>query len=722
MHTMERTGRRLLQRTDTPADPAPATDPDDRPLFLSTTPADRSEQWLTALFVLVSLMGAVIVAPFARLPLPELPVFVAIYQTTLAAFDTVTLVFLFGQFLILRSRALLVLACGYLFTAIMAVAHLLTFPHVFTAAGLLGAGPQSALWLFWFWHAGFLIAVIAYALLKREDGPMPGSVVRILAGAIAVTLCAAGALGLAATLGEPILPAIMRNGQRIAQLNAVPLVMVFGLGSVTLALLLRGRPQTGLDLWLTAVVWAWLLDVALSALLANGRYQLGFYAGRSFGLVAAALMLAALVMNINRLYARQVAAGARLAADLADMRRLHEVSTQLAGKAGLPQVLADILDAVIALQHADFGRLLLRDPATQAMTIAAQRGLPPALLDQFAIVAADDGSPSAQAMHRSERIVAEDVMTDEAWVRHRPFAARMGFRGVQSTPIFGRDDRLKGLLTTYFRTPAHLSERDLRLTDLYVRLAADLIEGAESADALRAAARVAEEANRTKDRFMATASHDLRQPLQSLSLLNGALRRLVADPRGARAVAGQEQAIATMSALLNSLLDISKLEAGAIRPQVADVWLDGLFDQLGIEFAGLAAAKGLRLDMKGAGHAVRSDPALLGQILRNLIGNAIRYTREGWVRVTCVPEGALLRIDVADTGIGMDPAHVAHIFEEFYQIGVPPNATREGHGLGLSVVQRTARLLQHEIRVHSRPGEGSTFSVLLPAGVPAATA
>jgi PAS domain S-box-containing protein len=225
----------------------------------------------------------------------------------------------------------------------------------------------------------------------------------------------------------------------------------------------------------------------------------------------------------------------------------------------------------------------------------------------------------------------------------------------------------------------------------------------------------ADRANQGKSRFLATASHDLRQPLQTLSLLNGTLRRGVTQEDAADAIGQQEQAIAAMSRLLNALLDISKLESGAIKPEPTDFTVAALFRELRSEFAALAANKGLRLQIEESIDCVHSDPSLVEQILRNLVSNAIKYTREGWVRLRCLHEQALVRIEVLDTGVGIPAEQLGHIYEEFYQIGVSTNGSRDGYGLGLSIVQRLVKLLNLRLDVRSEVGKGSAFSLLLPA-------
>ncbi len=170
-----------------------------------------------------------------------------------------------------------------------------------------------------------------------------------------------------------------------------------------------------------------------------------------------------------------------------------------------------------------------------------------------------------------------------------------------------------------------------------------------------------------------------------------------------------------MSRLLNALLDISKLESGAIRPEPTDFTVAAIFEELRMEFASIAANKGLRLEVETCQDAVYSDPSLVEQILRNLVSNAVKYTREGWVRLRCLHEAALVRIEVLDTGVGIPADHLPYIYDEFYQVGVPNNCSRNGYGLGLSIVQRLVKLLTLKLDVRSEVGKGSAFSLVLPA-------
>ncbi|NIV17891.1 MAG: PAS domain S-box protein [Woeseiaceae bacterium] len=224
----------------------------------------------------------------------------------------------------------------------------------------------------------------------------------------------------------------------------------------------------------------------------------------------------------------------------------------------------------------------------------------------------------------------------------------------------------------------------------------------------------AERANKANSAFLAAASHDLRQPVQALSLLNGALRRAVKDDRALEMVEAQEHSLTAMTNLLNSLLDISRLDAGAVTPEFEEFPMQRLIDRLSPEFARQAKHKGLEFESHPCGATVRSDPNLLSEIIQNLVSNAIRYTDSGNVELVCSSDGEGCRLSVTDTGIGIHEDHLEDIFKEFQQVKAP-GGNKEGFGLGLAIVKRLADLLGHTINVTSEPGKGSCFSVSLPA-------
>ncbi len=233
-------------------------------------------------------------------------------------------------------------------------------------------------------------------------------------------------------------------------------------------------------------------------------------------------------------------------------------------------------------------------------------------------------------------------------------------------------------------------------------------------DEIIAARRDAERANKANSAFLAAASHDLRQPVQALSLLNGALRRTVKDERALQMIDSQQHSLTAMTNLLNSLLDISRLDAGAVTPELEEFPIRRLTDRLSDEFARQAQHSGLAFSSVPSDAVVYSDPNLLAEIIQNFVSNAIRYTNEGSVKLECVDGEGVCRILVSDTGIGIDEGQLEEIFREFHQCKMP-GASNEGFGLGLAIVKRLAELLDLQIGVESEVGEGSTFSVTIPA-------
>jgi PAS domain S-box-containing protein len=269
--------------------------------------------------------------------------------------------------------------------------------------------------------------------------------------------------------------------------------------------------------------------------------------------------------------------------------------------------------------------------------------------------------------------------------------------------------------------PVEISLSPAQDEDVSLAVAAirDSTERRDNQNALREAREAADRANKAKSRFLATASHDLRQPLQALSLLNGTLRRIAHDEAIAEALSQQEQAISAMSRLLNALLDISKLESGAIKPEISDFKVSQLLEEMRSEFAALASSKGLRLEVETSGDRVHSDAALVGQAVRNLVANAIKYTKEGRVCLRCAQDRGLVKLQVIDTGVGIPAPELTRIYEDFYQIGVSTNTSRDGYGLGLSIVWRIVVLLGLKIDVQSEIGRGTVFTLLLPASAEA---
>ncbi len=230
-----------------------------------------------------------------------------------------------------------------------------------------------------------------------------------------------------------------------------------------------------------------------------------------------------------------------------------------------------------------------------------------------------------------------------------------------------------------------------------------------------AAARTADEANRSKSMFLAAASHDLRQPLYAISLLADALSHHDLPGPTRTVVAQQGRALEALRHMFDNLLDLSRFDSGDVATNVDSIFLPDLLMDLEREFAPLFEARKLPLEIHCPDVWVRTDYDLLGRLLRNLVGNALRYTERGHVAIEVEPVDGAIRLTVIDTGRGIDPADHERIFQEFVQLDNPARTREKGVGLGLSIVKRIADLLGHDLAVASTPGQGTQMILTLPA-------
>jgi two-component system CheB/CheR fusion protein len=276
----------------------------------------------------------------------------------------------------------------------------------------------------------------------------------------------------------------------------------------------------------------------------------------------------------------------------------------------------------------------------------------------------------------------EQHMPNGTWISHRIL------------PYRTRDGDVAGVVITY--------------TDITGRK--------QISEALERAMHNAEIANRAKSRFLAAASHDLRQPLQTLSLLQGALARTVISPQSKALVVRLDEALSGVSSMLNTLLDINEIETGSVIAEMVEFPVNDLLLRLRDQFSFHAEAQKLEFRVVPNSTIIRSDPRLLEQILRNYLSNALKYTSTGRVLLGCRRAGDRLNIEVWDTGAGIaKPEHQA-IFQEYHQLNNAGRERSRGLGLGLSIVQQLADFLGHKIAVHSVPGKGSMFSVSIAMG------
>lgn len=339
------------------------------------------------------------------------------------------------------------------------------------------------------------------------------------------------------------------------------------------------------------------------------------------------------------------------------------------------------------------------------------------IIDHFGKITVVNGQAERMFGYSRDEMLGQEIeMLVPETVRERHISHRAGYAAAPTLRPMGSQLELSGRRADGSEFPVEISLSPFASASgaFISSVIRDVTDRKEMEQALIAARQEAERANKANNAFLAAASHDLRQPVQALALLNGALRRTVKDELALEMVDSQQNSLDAMTNLLNSLLDISRLDAGKVAPEIEDFGIQRLIDRLFAECSRQAHHKGLEFEADGCDEVIiRSDPNLLAEIVQNFVSNAIRYTDKGKVSLRCRPEGDCLWIDVSDTGIGIDSSQLDEIFREFHQIKTP-GKEKEGFGLGLAIVKRLVDLLGHEIHVASDVGKGSTFSICLP--------
>jgi signal transduction histidine kinase len=322
------------------------------------------------------------------------------------------------------------------------------------------------------------------------------------------------------------------------------------------------------------------------------------------------------------------------------------------------------------------------------------------------------GSLVGRVLLERKPVHIADVMADPEYTMLE-IQKVTGFRTLLGVPLL-REGHPIGVLVIWRRAVQPFNERQIELVTTFADQAVIAIENTRLFDEIQDKSRQLEIANRYKSHFLASASHDLRQPLHALNLFVAQLRSESDAAERNRLVARIDAAVASMNELFESLLDMSKLEAGILEPHLTDFPIERVLKRIETTFADAAQQKALRLAVVASAAWVRSDVILFERILMNLVSNAVQYTPRGGVVVGCRRRGGRVRIDVVDSGPGIPEEQQQSIFGEYYRLAATEPDGGGGFGLGLAIVDRLGRLLGHRIELASRPGRGSRFSVYVP--------
>ncbi len=635
-------------------------------VFLSTLPAGRVDRQVAFCVVAVSLLLFLALAPFAGRQLPEVWAFIPVYQSAVIISDLMTAAILCIQFNILRSPALLALCCGYVFTALMAAAHMLTFPGLFAPRGLLGAGPQTTAWIYVFWHAGFPLAVIAYALLKRRGGKTVASDrsprLLVLAGLAGVMAAVAGSV-LLTTRWAAILPGLMAGNVSAPALTVVVTVVLLET-FCAIVVVWRQRHRSVLDLWIMVVMTVWLFDTALSALLNGQRFSLGYYSGRAYGLLAATFVLLVLLLETGALYAQLArmfkAERIERRREAEERRRLFETSLDLI-------LITDRRGDLLRVSPSSLSTLGYR-PAEMVGHSAAE------------FIFAGDLEATRQEMRLARR--GKELRNFATRYMHKEGRiVTLDWSGVWSEPeqrhfFIGRD------VTEQKRI------------------------------------------ERMKDEFVATVSHELRTPVTTiagpLGLLVGGAAGPLSDP-ARRLVTMAYQNSERLARLVKDILDIQRIESGAMAIAFERVDIRPLVEQAIEANRPLAEKVGVpvRLDAGATSAAARTDGNALLQVLANLLSNAVKFSppkEEAVVNIELI--GDRIRIAIRDRGPGIPDDFRALIFEKFAQVDATDARQKGGTGLGLSIVRQIMTQLGGSVGHAPAPERGSIFHVEVPRWSP----
>ena len=702
-------------------------------VYLSTSTAAPGQRRLALAVVVLSTLIFVAAAPFAKTTLTAVPAFLPIHQSALVIIDLITAVLLFGQFGILRSRALLVLASAYLFSAAMAVAHLLSFPGLFAPGGLLGAGPQTTAWLYFLWHGGFPLLVIAYAVLKedlpgRAEADRPSSTGAAVLMSVALVLVVACGLVLLTTVLHDGLPEIMR-GDRDASTKVLVASACWALSLTALPVLWRRRPHSLVDLWLMVTVCVWIFEIALASVLNGGRYDLGWYSGRIYGLFAASFVLLALLLENSVLHAQvvQVRESERRQAREAltrheeRLRIVHEIDRSLIGEVDLHALAAAVLQPLRELLGVPRVVVNLFDLAAGEVEWLAAAGrrrthIGPGVRYPLSFMG------DLEALKRGEPQVIDTHALPPGPATEALLSS--GVRVYMAVPMIAGGE-LIGALSFGGELPEFPPEQVTIAREVATQLAVAITQARlfervrrhaeELEQRVKERTAALEAANKELESFSYSVSHDLRAPLRAV---DGYAQMLVEDygerldDEGRRLLGTVRASAEQMGRLIDDLLKFSQVGRRTLSRNPVD--MRSLASEVAAELG--SAYPKVRVEL-GVLPALAGDRALLRHVWSNLIGNALKYSAQKdapRVQISGRVEGAESIYTVRDNGAGFDMKYYDKLFNVFQRLHREDEF--EGTGVGLAIVQRVVARHGGRIWGESVVGEGSSFHFALPQG------
>jgi signal transduction histidine kinase/integral membrane sensor domain MASE1/AmiR/NasT family two-component response regulator len=442
------------------------------------------------------------------------------------------------------------------------------------------------------------------------------------------------------------------------------------------------------------------------------RQEVRPFTDKQIALVQNFAAQAVIAIENTRLLSELHARTSELTRVVEELRALGEVSQAVNSTLDLQTVLDTIVAKATQLSGTEAGTIYVFDQTRREFQLSASFGM-----DQEMIAARREMYAEISAMLHLLNETREPIHTpDPRALTPTPvndIMLRAGYRAQLLVPLVV-SDRAVGALIVHRRTPGEFASSTIALLKTFAAQSVLAIQNAQLFADIENKSRQLELANTAKSRFLAMASHDLRQPLHALGLLVAQLRTPLKRPERSKTVERVDAAVGEMSEMFNSLLDISRLDAGVLTPKIIEFPIARLLQKIEATFDQAGRQKGLRLCVMRSDAWVRSDALLLERILLNLVSNAMRYTSRGGIIVGCRRRGEMLRIEVWDSGPGIPEAHRQNIFGEFFQL---PTAERDrygGLGLGLAIVDRLRQLLNHEIELTSIVGRGSRFTLLVP--------